>query len=406
MVKFTQVMKNYTLRRYDELKGNPNRFKTIQWEVKQNFNVIIWSVDVLRGIVKQVRKEIKSIQSLPPIADELQVDLKAIVDEDLKGVCKKKEQVETKSKYKDLLIRFNTVEEQLETITNVKEHKPKFLHIDKSDEASEATAVWVASDWHIDEIVDPDTINQMNEYNPKIAEERAKNFFKNWLRLTDILSKDIKIEHILLAVLWDMISGYIHPELIENNSDSPTQALIRFRNILISWIDYIIENSNYKLTLVCKMWNHWRTTEKKMISSSYKNSYEWLIYHLIADTYKDNPRVNFIVENGYHTYFKIYDYMLRMHHWDAMRFWWGVWGLTIPVNKSISQWNKWRNADIEVFWHFHTMMFHKNFVSNGSLIWYNAYAESIKADFEKPAQAFFLVDKKRGKTIQAPISLD
>jgi len=52
------------------------------------------------------------------------------------------------------------------------------------------------------------------------------------------------------------------------------------------------------------------------------------------------------------------------------------------------------------------MMFHKNFVSNGSLIWYNAYAESIKADFEKPAQAFFLVDKKRGKTIQAPISLD
>jgi len=46
-----------------------------------------------------------------------------------------------------------------------------------------------------------------------------------------------------------------------------------------------------------------------------------------------------------------------------------------------------------------------NFICNGSLIGYNAFALSIKADYEKPKQAFFLVDKKRGKSIVAPIWL-
>jgi hypothetical protein len=131
-----------------------------------------------------------------------------------------------------------------------------------------------------------------------------------------------------------------------------------------------------------------------------------MIYHIITSDFKNNPRVNIILEKGYLTYFKVYDTMLRFHHWNDMKYWWGVWGITIPVNKKIAQWNKAKQADIDVFWHFHSMMFHKNFVSNWSVVWYWAYALSIGADFEKPQQAFFLVDKKRGKTIQAPISLD
>ena len=42
---------------------------------------------------------------------------------------------------------------------------------------------------------------------------------------------------------------------------------------------------------------------------------------------------------------------------------------------------------------------------NGSLIGYNAYALSIKASFEPPTQTYFLLDKKRGRTMTAPIYL-
>jgi hypothetical protein len=39
--------------------------------------------------------------------------------------------------------------------------------------------VILASDWHIEETIDPETINYLNEYNPKIAKQRAEKFWNN-----------------------------------------------------------------------------------------------------------------------------------------------------------------------------------------------------------------------------------
>jgi hypothetical protein len=49
-----------------------------------------------------------------------------------------------------------------------------------------------------------------------------------------------------------MISGYIHPELVENNAMSPTEAILKFRDIFVSGVNYIIDNSDYNLTIVLK----------------------------------------------------------------------------------------------------------------------------------------------------------
>ena len=64
-----------------------------------------------------------------------------------------------------------------------------------------------------------------------------------------------------------------------------------------------------------------------------------------------------------------------------------------------------KHADLTVFGHFHQSVSHKDFVCNGSLIGYNAYAERIKAEYEAPQQSFFLIDREHGKTIEAPIFL-
>jgi hypothetical protein len=97
-------------------------------------------------------------------------------------------------------------------------------------------------------------------------------------------------------------------------------------------------------------------------------------------------------------------YTVRLHHGHGLNYGGGVGGLTIPVNKAISQWNKGVKANLDVFGHFHTSLNFNNFVSNGSLIGYNAYALRIKADFEKPTQSFFLVNKKHNaKSIHTPI---
>jgi len=270
---------------------------------------------------------------------------------------------------------------------------------------TESTAVLLASDWHAEETVDPDTINGLNEFNLDIAQERGKYFFQNWLRLVNMMAKEEKIENVVLWLLWDFISGYIHPELVENNGMSPTESILLVKKLLIGWIDHILENSDYKLKIVTAFWNHWRTTDKTRISTGWKNSYEWMMYNIIADHYINNDRVVFKIEKGYHNYLQVYNKVLRFHHGDWMKYQWGVGGITIPVNKAIAQWNKAKHADIDCFWHRHQLKDGGMWVCNGSLIWYWPYAERIKADYEEPKQAMFLINSKFWKTISAPILL-
>lgn len=271
----------------------------------------------------------------------------------------------------------------------------------------EATAFWIGSDWHIEETVEPSTVNGMNEYNIAIAKDSIQRFFKNALKLTDICKKDIVINNVVLGLLGDHITGYIHDELVESNSLSPTEATMVAIDLISSGIKHVLDNSTYNFTVVCKDGNHGRTTLKKRISTEYKNSYEWMMYHMIAREFKDNERIKFVIDKSYMSYLTVYDKVIRFHHGDYIKYQGGVGGLTIPANKAISQWDKERVAYLDVFGHYHQLMLDtgssSKFVMNGSIIGYNAYALSIKASYEEPKQAFFLIDKHRGKTISAPI---
>lgn len=130
------------------------------------------------------------------------------------------------------------------------------------------------------------------------------------------------------------------------------------------------------------------------------------MYSYLRDYFKDEPRVEFIVATGQHSYLNIYGYKLRFLHGHSVRYGGGVGGITIPINKAIAQWDKAIKAYLTVMGHFHTFFDGGNFITNGSLIGYNAYAMSIKASFERPKQALFLIDKTRGKTCVWPVLFD
>lgn len=273
--------------------------------------------------------------------------------------------------------------------------------------SGEATAVIMGSDWHIEEYVDPLTINGKNSYTLNTAWNSACNFFANGCKLIQICRKDIKINNLVLAFLGDLISGYIHDELIEDNQLSPTQASIEAFNLIVSGIQYLLDKSGCNnIIVVCKYGNHGRTTQKYKVSTAYKNSYEWMVYNFLQKHFEGEKRLTFIIEKSYHTYVPIYGFPIRFHHGDYVKYQGGIGGLTIPLNKAIAQWNKARPAYLDVLGHWHQLQLDTGsyaYCCNGSLIGFNAFAISIKASYELPQQGFFLIDKKRGKTITAPI---
>jgi hypothetical protein len=264
----------------------------------------------------------------------------------------------------------------------------------------------LASDWHVEESVEPDAVNGLNFYNLEESKRRATKYFQVLLRLVQIEQKETNVNHLIVGLLGDFISGDIHEDIAKSVLLESTHALIRCQEYLVSGIDYLIENSDLKLTMVCHSGNHGRKDKEQMIANEAGNSMEYMMYHMLKIHYRGNDRVTFIIPESYHSYVTVYDKVIRFHHGHAVRYGGGVGGLTIPVNKAIAQWNRAKKADIDAFGHFHQIFDGGNFVTNGSMIGFNAYAISIKAAYEKPAQMLFGIHSKLGKYVVRPIFFD
>lgn len=312
----------------------------------------------------------------------------------------------TGTKYKEALQRIEQLEAEQQALQSLAaDVKGLTITPSTGSGTSEATVVIVASDWHDEEKVDPKTVSGLNAFNLEIADQRTTKFFQAGLRLTRLLQQDVKIDHVVLALLGDFISGDIHEEVAEVCQVPPMEAISRVQNKLIGGIEFFLNHSKVTLTLPCHSGNHARTTHKTRFATENGHSLEYLMYLHLAAYFRNEPRVRFQIAGGYHSYMEIYDQTLRFHHGHGVKYGGGVGGIYIPVNKAIAQWDKGRRADLDVFGHFHQHIPAPKFVCNGSLIGFNAFALSIKADYERPQQSLFLIDKKRGRTCTWPILL-
>lgn len=270
-----------------------------------------------------------------------------------------------------------------------------------------AVAVLMVSDDHVEEEVDPITINGRNRYNLQIAEQRFKRLGQGLLWQLEHHAGSYDIRQLLLWLGGDIITGYIHEELVEANNLSPTKALLFAKRQVVGLIESVLAHTKLEKVLVpCNYGNHGRTTAKPRIQTGADNSFEWLLYHMLADHFAKEPRVQFSIADGSHLYTSVWDWRVRTTHGDDLKFHGGVGGLVVPLRKAIGQWNRFKHADLTLMGHFHQFTDLSDAVVNGSLIGYNAFALRIRADYEPPQQGFFLIDRERGKREVSPIWVD
>lgn len=355
-------------------------------------------LSVFKGFTRSFLRKEKRRLNTKTIDEEINDDKNELLSESKNKLNEKK--------YRKSLSIINQLQNELDASLEIKKHKDTYTIKASDSSDSEATAFLVASDWHYEEKVKPSTVNGVNSYNLNIADKRIDKFFQNSLKLINICKRDVKIKTIVLALLGDFISGNIHDENLETGQLQPIDAIIEVQKRIMSGINFLLENTDCNIVIPCSTGNHPRITDKVHIATETGNSLESLMYHNIAICYENNPRVEMVIGESYHTYLTVYNQTIRLHHGHGIKYNGGVGGIYIPVNKAIAQWNRIKRADIDVLGHWHQQRDGGNFIVNGSLIGYNAYALRIKADFEEPKQAFFLIDKNRGKTIVAPILVD
>lgn len=328
------------------------------------------------------------------------------IEKDKRVISLSRNKSEVDKKYKMMLDEVASLEKQLRLALETESFVPVGIDYKVQTRDAEAVAVIVASDWHLEEQVLPEKVSGMNKYNLQVAEARAKEFFQNSVRLLKKEQQDARIDTVILALLGDFISSNIHEELLENCLLRPAEAIIFAEGLLCGGIEYLLKHTKVNLVIPCCVGNHTRITKKVHISTEQGNSLETIMYSHLARYFKNNKRVKFLIAEGYHQYVKVFDsYVIRFHHGHALNFAGGVGGVYIPARKAIAQWQKMKHANLDVFGHFHNYKIDGDlFVLNGSLIGFNAFGLAIKCDYEKPRQAFFLIDKKRGKTVHVPIT--
>lgn len=359
--------------------------------------------DIKRYKEHTIRK--KLIQSKRGVYTQLPTSDKDVILEDIKERRYKAKINEMERKYNALLKEYEHAEARVDAVLNITEPLDSVVIEPLESKRDESTAIIGLSDWHFEETVEKETINNINEYTLKIAEKRFFNCVQNSLKL---VKKERHTDNVNQLVLWlggDFITGYIHEELIEGNSLSPTQATRFAKQKITAAIEFYLKYGEFERIIIPTSYgNHGRTTKKIQAATGYKNSYEWMMYMDLQDWFKNEPKVQFIVNNGIFTYVEVYGKVNRFWHGDNIRFGGGVGGLTIPLRKAIMETDRQRRADFNFLGHFHNYFeATNNCLVNGSGIGFGPYAQRINASPEPPIQMFKTLNKKHGYTSKYPI---
>lgn len=299
------------------------------------------------------------------------------------------------------------VEERLQVALSIGSDTlpPPLVPRKRSGKRRAACAVAVASDWHWAEFVNPESVNGLNEYNLEIARKRAARFFEGFVSLVRLHRNAYHVSDAVLALLGDMLTGYLREEDLEENQMSPVEEIDELIDVLAEGILYVMKEGKLKrLQVPCCVGNHGRTTKKPRTATSHKNSYEWLLFQRLRKMFSSDSRITFYAPQALVHYTDVYGMKIRWHHGDAIRYRGGIQGLGVPMAKKLHRWDLSIKADLTVIGHYHQYgWLGLRACTNGSLVGWNAFAQKIGASPEPPTQAFFMIDSKRGVCQKAPI---
>lgn len=355
-------------------------------------------VELREHIEKLAALESKELMSI--FKGEMQPQDKVLADLQVRRY--KSQAEDFKRKYNSLIKTYDHLEGKHNDLLNIQALPERTAIIPTLEGKREATAVLQASDWHVEEVVNPSTVQGLNKYTPEIAKKRACKFFQEAIKAVNHERQISQVDELVLHLGGDFIGGWIHPELMQTNAMSPIEASEYATELLYSGLEFLRDFGKFKkITAVCNRGNHGRNSPKMQFANEAGTNYETFIYSALK---KHVQGIDFIIPDSDVAYLQIYDYMHRFYHGQQVKYNGGVGGITPSLNKKQSAWDKTVYAHYNYMGHYHTFSHpNKRTTMNGSLKGFDAFASSLGFDYEPPTQSLTMVDKDRGVTTRKPI---
>jgi len=267
--------------------------------------------------------------------------------------------------------------------------------------------VLFASDWHFGEVVRSVEIGGVNEYNIRIAKQRARMMVQTFIRLLRNHIQNTGYPGCVFVLGGDMMSGDIHEELKETNEVEAMPTLLELIPIL-AWCIETLADEFGNVFVPCVTGNHGRTSRKPRMKRRNHTNFDWLCYQLLSTHFAKDKRVTFLIPEGSDAYFKVFNTRFLLTHGDQFRGGDGFAGAIVPIARGDKR-KRARNSqtnrayDVAMMGHWHQYIHTGEFVVNGSLKGYDEYAYAGNFGFELAAQAAFIVHPQHGVTFRFPV---
>lgn len=322
----------------------------------------------------------------------------------------KAENRELKAKNEELLAELASSSEYTEIIKAAMAtplRHPNIRPRERKSKLREGTPLVLASDWHVEERVRPESVEGRNRYDLKIAAGRMERFFESVRWAVRQQRDTFKIRDLILWGGGDFITNNLHEDDAENNQLAPLDALLFWQANFTAGLLHLLEDPEIEQFIIpLNDGNHGRESGTKRMRTSTRTSHslEVFMYAQLKLRFANEPRLKFVMPTSQFTFLDdVYGRKIRFLHGDVFKYQGGVGGLTVPLFRAIPRWDSAKRADLTCMGHWHQRICLPNIMVNGSLIGYNSYAMANGFNFEPPVQSMRMLDPDRWCSSDIPL---
>lgn len=289
--------------------------------------------------------------------------------------------------------------------------KPRVIPKAKHEPGAPGFPMTIWSDWHWGETVRAMEVGGVNSFTKQIAEKRVDNL----VNATEALLADYAGRNPVYPGIWvclggDFLSGSIHEELRETNWGTVEEQAIEVGDAIAGGLVRMADVYG-EVHVPCVVGNHGRNSHKPRAKLKVRENREYGIYKSLERQFAGDPRFHFYVAEETDYAFTVYGHRFRLTHGDALgvRGGDGIIGAIGPIMRGAikighSERQLGRDFDTLLVGHWHSYQPRGALlpvIVNGTLKGYDEYARTfLRARFNKPSQALWLVSPKHGVAAQ------
>lgn len=287
------------------------------------------------------------------------------------------------------------VAEFADSMQNARPKPPKWLVPKQTKGKHKAILCSILSDCHFDEVVRPEEVGFQNAYDRSIATTRLQRYAEGLIVQSRDYLAGLEYEGAVICLGGDIFSGNIHDELKETNEDTPFGSMLYWLEQICAALTMLADHFG-KVYVPVVVGNHGRMTKKSRAKLRARDNLDWLLGHLVAHHFKDDPRVTVEVNDDADAFFTVYDTVHLLTHGDQVTGGGGIGGIWPPLMRMIARKQVRYNStpfDVMVCGHWHQLIMApaQGLIVNGSTKGYDEYAAVSNFRPERAQQAMWIV---------------